>query len=82
LPVQPGSHIAGPRIVDPDHRKVGVGLTVKDRPFRHCVTGHVAMAINVVNAEIEHRRGIEANRHESLQHVGRHFQDVDPVVRQ
>ncbi len=69
-------------IIDADHREVPIGLAIKDRPFRHCVTGHVAMAIDVVQAEIEHGCRIEANSDESLQHVGRHFQHIDPVVRQ
>ena len=50
--------------------------------FASRVTGHVAMAIDMVRAEIEHCRRIEANGRESLQHVGRHFQHIDAVVRQ
>ena len=48
--------------------------------WRHGVARHVAVAVEVVGAEIEHRRGIEADGGESLQHVGRHFQHVDAVI--
>ncbi len=34
----------------------------------------------MIGAQIEHRGGIEPQRVDSLQHVGRHFQDIQPVV--
>ena len=39
------------------------------------------MPVEVIHAEIEHCRDIEADRRESLQHIGRHFQHVDAVIR-
>ena len=40
------------------------------------------MAVEMIGAEVEHRRRIEAQACDSLQHVGGHFQHVDAVVRQ
>ena len=65
------------RIVDADHRQVAGCLAVEDRALGSDIAGHVAVAVDVVGAEIEHRRRIEAERGESLQHVGRHLQHVD-----
>ena len=75
-------HGARAGIVDADHRQVAGCLAVEDRALRRGIAGHVAMAIDMVGAEVEHRRRIEAERGESLQHVGGHFQHVDAVVWQ
>jgi hypothetical protein len=66
---EPFGHRARTRILDTHHREVAVGLTIEDPPFRQCVTRHVPMAIDMIRAEIEHRRRIEANGMDSLQHV-------------
>ena len=69
-------------IVDPDHRGVGRRLAVENLPLGPGIAGHVAVAVEMVGAEVEHRRRIEAERCDSLQHVGGHFQHVDPVMGQ
>ena len=55
-------------------------LPVEDRALGRGIARHVAMAVEMVGAEIEHRRRIEAQSRESLQHVGGHFEHVHSVI--
>ena len=56
-------------VVNADDGGVGFPLMRKDLPFGGGIAGHVAVAIEMIGAEIEHTRGIEAQRRDSLQHV-------------
>jgi hypothetical protein len=55
---------------------------IEDRALRRDVPHHVAVTIEMIRAEIEHRRGIEAESGDSLQHVGRHLKHICSAVRQ
>ena len=79
---QPVCHRARVVVIDTHQRKIVRGLPIEDQTFRRDVSRHVAVAIQMIHAEIEHRRDIEAECGESLQHVGGHLEDVGPAVRQ
>ena len=69
-------------IVHADDSQIPRRLPIKHGVLGGDVTRHVAMTIEMIRAEIQHHRGIEAERGESLQHIGRHFENVATVVRQ
>ena len=75
-------HRARGRVIGANHGEVARPLPVEHMPLGRDVARHVAVAVQMVRAEIEHRRRAEPQGGQALQHVARHFQNIDTGVRQ
>ena len=68
------------RIVNADHGGIPGALPVEDMRLRRGIARHVAMPVQVVRADVQQRRRIEAQGLQPLQHVGRHLKHIHAVV--
>ena len=69
----------GHRIILAQHRDVIGPLTREDSSLRSGIAFHVPMAVQVIGAEVQHNSYVEAQSCDSLQHVRRHFEGIDPL---
>ena len=76
---QTGTHLRGHRIILAQHRDVIGPLTREDSSLRSGIAFHVPMAVQVIGAEVQHNSYVEAQSCDSLQHVRRHFEGIDPL---
>ena len=60
------------------HRDIIRPLAREDSCLRSGIAGHVPMAVQVIRAQVQHHSYVEAQSCDSLQHVRRHFEGIDP----